>query len=111
MLRRTPATQRRGLVLLAVLVVVVVLSLAAYRYSDVMQAEARASASASRVVQSRSFADSGLAYTMALLAGHPNVTLGGNPLNNPEMFNGIEVPAGPNGRPGRFYVVSISPAD
>ena len=56
---------------------------------------ARAAASVARAVQARSFADSGVAYTMALLAGNPSVTLGGNPWNNPEKFNGIEVPAGP----------------
>ena len=41
---------------------------------------------------------------MALLAGNPTVTLGGNPWNNPEMFNGIDVPAGAEHRPGRFHI-------
>ncbi|MGL4550561.1 MAG: general secretion pathway protein GspK, partial [Gemmataceae bacterium] len=111
MRRRTPPASRRGLVLLAVLVVVVLLSLAAYRYNDVMVAESRATASAARATQSRSFADSGLAYTMAMLAAGPSGPLGGSTYSNPDQFSGIEVPAAPNGRAGRFYVVSVSPAD
>src|SRR4051812_34286148 len=106
MRRRTPATSRRGFVLLAVLVVIVLLSLAAYRYNDLMTAEARATASVARSVQARSFADSGVAYTMALLAANPASPADGNPWNTPGLFSGITVPAGPNGRGGRFHVIS-----
>lgn len=106
MRRRIPPTTRRGLVLLAVLVVVVLLSLVAYRYNDLMTAEARAAGSAIRYIQARSFADSGVAYTMALLAGDPSVTLNNSPYINPEAFSAVPIPVTDEARPGSFWVVS-----
>jgi hypothetical protein len=104
-LRRQP---RKAVVLLAVLVVVVLLSLAAYKYSDYMMSEYRATDSAVRASQARLAADSGIAYVTAYLAGNIDQTLGGNPYENPSMFQNIPIPStDPKARPMRFSILSL----
>lgn len=99
---------RRGVVLLAVLMVVVVLSLAAYKYNDWMLAEYRASEMTVRASQSRAFAESGVHYAAALLAGDTDSTLAGNPWDNASLFQGIAVPhTGTDPWTGRFSIVSL----
>ncbi|MFQ3591955.1 MAG: type II secretion system protein GspK [Gemmataceae bacterium] len=95
---------RRGVVLLAVVVVVVLLALAAYRYSDMMASEYRAATSGVRAIQSRSLAESGVAYTAALLATGAAREV--NVFNNPQLFQNIPVPSPNNLLPGRFCVIS-----
>ena len=63
--RSADRTQRRGVVLLAVLVVVVLLTLAAYQYSELMLAEYQAADSYTRSLQARALADSGVHYAAA----------------------------------------------
>jgi type II secretory pathway component PulK len=77
----------------AVLVVVASLSLAGYHYSDMMVAESKASEYAHRSAQARAFAESGIHYAAAMLANPDNYngTLGGNPWNNPGVFQGQSV--------------------
>src|ERR1019366_2860258 len=103
----TKAKPRRGIVLVAVLVVVVLLSLAGYQYSDLMLSEYRASESAHRAVQAQKFADSGIHYGAALLSNPDNFNnlLGGNPWNNPAMFQGIRL-QGDNDLKGLFDIVA-----
>jgi type II secretory pathway component PulK len=88
-------TKRRGVVLVAVLIVVSSLSLMAYHYSDSMVSESKASDYAHRNVQARAFAESGIHYAASMLSSPDNINnyLGGNPWNNPLMFQGISVPA------------------
>jgi type II secretory pathway component PulK len=108
MLRSPSLPRRRAVVLVAVLIVIVLLSLAAYKYNDWMIAEARATDSSIRATQARAFATSGVHYTAALLAGNMDQTLGGNPWDNSESFQGIAVPsADANARTGRFTVLSL----
>src|SRR5215203_3855928 len=98
-------TSRKAVVLLAVLVVVVLLSLAAYKYSDFMLSEYRANDSALRAAQARLAADSGVHYAAAMLAAGDQA-LGGNPYENPQIFQNIQVPSSdPRARPMRFTVV------
>ncbi|MFO0846413.1 MAG: type II secretion system protein GspK [Gemmataceae bacterium] len=112
MLLYRASPRRRGVVLLAVLIVVVLLSLAAYKYNDWMTAEAKAADSGLRADQARAFAASGVHYAAALLAGDTSQTLGGNPWDNAEKFQHVQVPtAGQHARPGRFSVVSVRPPD
>src|SRR6516165_6163284 len=90
---RKTSNKRRGVVLVAVLIVVASLSLAGYHYSDLMMAESKASEYAHRSVQARAFAESGIHYAAAMLANPDNYngTLGGNPWNNPGVFQGQSV--------------------
>jgi type II secretory pathway component PulK len=67
-MRHTKATNRKAVVLLAVLVVIVILTLAAYQFSDLMSAENRAADSYIRAAQARALADSGVQYAAAVLA-------------------------------------------
>ncbi len=104
--------RRRGLVLLAVLIIVVLLALAAYKYNDWMTSEARAAASSLHADQARAFAYSGVQYAAALLASDPELTLTGNPWDNPGLFQHIPVPsAARNARLGRFSVLSLNVDD
>jgi hypothetical protein len=102
--------KRRAFVLLAVLVVIVLLSLAAYRYTDWMTAEGRATQSSIKAMQARSFAVSGMHYAAAQLVSAEG-SLGGNPYDNAGVFQGIEVPIpnAPASRTGRFAVLSVLP--
>lgn len=111
-MKASPLSQkRRAVVLLAVLVVVVLLSLASYKYADLMLGEYRAAYSSARAAQARAFADSGVAYTMALLAD-PQLDLvtGGNLWNNPDAFSQPMSSPDPRNQ-GRFFVVSLSTPD
>ena len=101
------ADKRRGVVLIAVLVVVASLSLAGYHYSDSMVSEYKASENAHRNVQARTFAASGVHYTAALLSNPENfaAVLNGNPWNNPNMFQNIEIDPGSNLK-GRFSIIA-----
>jgi type II secretory pathway component PulK len=107
--QRPAGRKREGVVLLAVLVIVVVLTLAAYQLSEMMMAEYRAADSYKRSVQARALADSGVAYTAALLA-NPEAfqsTLGGNPYDNPGAFQGLLVHQSEFARHrGRFSVIA-----
>src|SRR5205085_8499070 len=105
-------SRRPAAVLLAVLIVIVLLSLAAYKYSDWMSAEAKAAEMSARAGQARAFAVSGVHYTAALLAGGTDETLGGNPYDNPDSFQDVEVPAsGQHARTGKFSVLALVPPD
>jgi type II secretory pathway component PulK len=102
------AGRRQGYVLLAVLIVIVILSLAAYRYSDMTSAEFRATQNLLKNNQAKALADSGIHYTMALLAD-PNAytnTLNSNPFNNPAAFSNISVDLG-NGKTGYFSIMCL----
>jgi type II secretory pathway component PulK len=97
---------RKAVVLLAVLVVTVLLTLAAYKYSDYMLSEYRATDAAIRASQAKMYADSGVAWTAAHLVGD---NLGGNPWDNSGTFQNVTVGApDSNGRQdGRFTVLSL----
>ena len=75
---------RRGVALIAVLVVVAVLALAAYRFSDLMNAEYQAADSYAKSVQAKGGSDSAVAYLCAVLANDPYGlnTLNGNLYDN-----------------------------
>lgn len=99
--------RREGYVLLAVLIVIVVLSLAAYRYSDMMSAEYRASDRILRNAEAKALADSGIHYTISLLADKTAFTstpINGNPYDNREAFFDKTLN---NGRTGRFSVTCV----
>ncbi len=105
----SPAPTRSGVVLIAVLVVVVLLSLAAYQYGEVMTNEYKAADAAARAAQARALAWSGVHYAAALLANPDSMTgtLGGNPYDNPSVFQNIAVGDFDNPRwRGRFSIVS-----
>src|SRR5262245_56657672 len=90
---KTGATQRTGLVLLAVLIVLVLLSLIAYNYSDLMTEEYKASDNFHKAAQVRAFADSGIHYAIAVLSD-PNAlsgVLSDNPYDNPSVFRAHSV--------------------
>jgi len=93
-------------VLLAVLIVIVVLSLAAYRYSDMMLAEYRATDRILKNAEAKALADSGIHYAAAILTD-PNAmtTIGSNPYNNSTYFQNVAVDLG-NGKQGFFSVVT-----
>jgi type II secretory pathway component PulK len=99
-------SQREAYVLVAVLIVIVVLTLAAYRYSDMMMSEFRASDRILKNVEARTIADSGIQYTMALLADKSALTstLGDNPYDNEGVFKDHKFS---DDTRGRFSIVSI----
>src|SRR3954451_1185313 len=100
------ARSRKAVVLLAVLVVTVLLTLAAYKYSDYMLSEYRATDAAIRSSQAKMYADSGVAYTAAMLVGDG---LGGNPWDNAAAFQSVSVgmPDSDGRQDGRFTVLSL----
>src|SRR5579885_2801284 len=111
-IRATAGDRRRGIALIAVLMVVAILALAAYRFSDLMSAESLAADSFTRSVQARAAADSGVAYTAALLANDPtgqNI-LNGTPYDNAPMFQDQLVHDGNTPRQRLRFSV-LSPAD
>src|SRR5689334_22928261 len=104
---RATSDRRQGLVLISVLMVIVILSLAAYEYSEWMLAEYRAVDSGTRAAQARALAESGVSYTAALLASGGDV-LNGNPFDNSDAFDHIEVPTtSKRGKPGWFSVLTL----
>jgi len=88
---------RHGYVLIAVLVVIVVLSLVAYRFTDAMTSEYRASVRTADMAQARAAAASGVNYVAALLADPTTrAEILGNSLNNPSRFQSIPVRSDPS---------------
>ncbi len=86
---------RGGYVIFAVLIVIVVLSLVAYRFTESMSAEVRASAHANDDAQAKLAAVSGLHYAAAVLSDRATFygELEGNPFDNDDVFDRVEVPA------------------
>src|SRR4051794_40501427 len=110
----SPPGGRKGVVLLAVLITVTLLTLAAYEFSELMLAEYRAAESSKRAAQARALADSGVHYAAALLSS-PDAysgTLGSNPYDNTQAFQGILAQPDDNARfRGRFSVVALRDPD
>ena len=112
-LHTSPAA-RRGSVLIAVLIVVVVLSLVAYRFTDSMTAQRRASQRTADAVQARAAAVSGVHWAAASLADPDTFhgVLQGDPtVHNADVF-GEQIywtdPNVPNSkRQAKFQIVSI----
>lgn len=110
----SPARDRKGFVLLAVLGVVVLLALGAYQFSELMLAEDRAAERSVRVAQARAAADSGVQYALALLADPANLqTLtGGNPYDAASAFQNVTVAASDDLRAqARFSIVAAGEGD
>jgi type II secretory pathway component PulK len=86
---------RGGYVIFAVLVVVVVLSLVAYRFADSMTSEHRAAVRSNDDAQAKAAAISGMHYAAAVLSDRDTFAneLGGNPYDNPDIFEQFEVAA------------------
>jgi type II secretory pathway component PulK len=105
--RHSVSPRRRAVVLISVLVVVTILSLAAYTFSEMVTSEYKAADTSRRLTQAHALADSGVAYTMALLSDRNSVqnTLNGNPRDNSAAFSGQTVFQGDGGRTGRFSIV------
>lgn len=97
---------RPAYVLIAVLIVVVVLSLAAYRYSDMMMSEFRATDRIHKNVEAKALADSGIQYTIALLSDKKAITgtLANNPYDNESVFKDHKIS---DDAKGRFSIVTI----
>jgi type II secretory pathway component PulK len=109
-----PTGGRKGVVLLAVLVIITLLTLAAYEFSELMLAEYRAAESSRRAAQARALADSGVHYAAALLSSSDafSGTLGSNPYDNTQAFQGILVHDDEQARfRGRFSVVALRDPD
>jgi type II secretory pathway component PulK len=105
--RRTPG-KRRGLVLPLVLIVVALLSLAAYAFSEMMLVEFQAAKVNERQAQSRTLAESGVAYLQDFLKELDDYQrqLGGR-YNNPTYFQAVLAAQGEVSRDqGRFTIVS-----
>jgi hypothetical protein len=117
MLYRTPSSgrpRREGVVLIAVLVVVAVLALAAYQYSELMNAETRASVGATRAAQTRRAAESGVHYVAAILSDptYFSETLNSNPYDNPTYFKDVLVQDSDNPRNRlRFSIIGLRAPD
>ena len=104
--------ERSGYVLIAVLIVIVVLSLVAYRFTDAMSADYRASVRTADMAQARVAAVSGIHYAAALLADpESRASLLGSTLNNPGLFDQIPVRTDPNSvnRNAYFSIVAFAP--
>ena len=104
--------RRSGYVLIAVLIVIVVLSLVAYRFTDAMSADYRASVRTADMAQARVAAVSGIHYAAALLADpESRASLLGSTLNNPGLFDQIPVRTDPNSvnRNAYFSIVAFAP--
>jgi type II secretory pathway component PulK len=101
------SSERRGIVLIAVIIIISLLTLAAYQYSELMAAEAKASAAVVKAARARAAAESGVNFA-ALLVSDPTLMaerLGGNPFDNPDVFSQVSI--GPEGT--NFFSV-VSPA-
>ena len=96
---------RRGVVLLAVLVVLAVLILVAYRVSQSMTSEARATDSYVRQMQAQALAESGIHYVMAILTNPSTTVTSGNLICNPTLFQDIVILD--SDTPGNKGMVSI----
>jgi hypothetical protein len=104
---------RRGSVLIAVLIVVVVLSLVAYRFTDSMSAQRRASQRGADAVQTRAAAVSGVHAAAAWLADPETYHdyFGSDPTQDNENFYNVAYWTDPNNskRQVRFSVVAVVP--
>lgn len=91
--------RRDGYVIFAVLIVVVVLSLVAYRFAESMTGEYRAGVRAADGAQAKMAAVSGLHYAAAVLADRETFynELNGNPFDNPDVFERVEMAGSPGG--------------
>lgn len=91
--------RREGYVIFAVLIVVVVLSLVAYRFAESMTGEYRAGVRAADGAQAKMAALSGLHYAAAVLADRETFygELNGNPFDNPDIFERVEMVNAPGG--------------
>lgn len=85
---------RDGYVIFAVLIVVVVLSLVAYRFTDSMTSEYRASVRTNDDTQLKMAAVSGLHYAAAVLSDRATFygELEGDPFDNEDIFGEFELP-------------------
>src|SRR6266849_7188222 len=110
MRRRTKKQPRRkAIVLILVLVVVTVMSLAAYKFSELMTAEYKASDSYRKQAQARAMADSGIHCAMAMLSNSDAFTntLNSNPYDNAAAFQNQMVQAAEAGKPQlRFSIIA-----
>jgi Type II secretion system (T2SS), protein K len=100
---------RPGYVLVVILLVIVVLSLTAYRFADAMSSELQVAARNSEAAQAKTFAISGIHYTMGLLADPNSLAnvLNNNPFDNPDALANVTITTeGPRGG-GRFSIVSV----
>ncbi len=108
----TTANSRDGYVIFAVLLVVVVLSLVAYRFTESMTAEYRASTRANDDAQAKLAAVSGLHYAAAVLSDRATFygELEGNPFDNTDIFERVELPAagGTARKKGLFDIRSVA---
>ncbi|VTR91834.1 general secretion pathway protein k : Type II secretory pathway component PulK-like protein OS=Planctomyces limnophilus (strain ATCC 43296 / DSM 3776 / IFAM 1008 / 290) GN=Plim_3639 PE=4 SV=1: T2SK [Gemmata massiliana] len=97
--------RRDGYVIFAVLIVIVVLSLVAYRFTAAMTAEAQASARARDDAQVKLAAVSGLHYAAAVLSDRDSFVseLEGNPFDNSDVFERVEVAASGNSRRTAYF--------
>lgn len=99
-------TRRLGSVLLLVVVVVGMLTLAAYNFTQSMLTEYEAAAMATRDVQSRATADSGVEFAATIL-GNRSTVAAENLIHNPQLFMGRVVSASINPRANcRFTIIS-----
>lgn len=102
------ARDRAGVVLVLVLVAIALLSLAAYTFSQWMFAEREAAWVAGRGAQARALTDSGVAWIEHHLTLDPDTLReAGGLYENPDLFRGVLVADGDQGRDrGRFTVVA-----
>src|SRR5258708_17113278 len=98
---------RRGYVLIVVLIVIVVLSLAAYRYTDMMMSELRATNRILKNAEAKALADSGIHYAAALLSDTTAFTgtLNSNPYDNASVFKDVNLNI--DGLKGRFSIMAV----
>ena len=97
---------RVGSILLLVVVVVGMLTLAAYNFTQSMLTEYEAAAMATRDVQSRMTADSGVEFAATIL-GNRSTVAAENLIHNPQLFMGRVVSASTNPRANcRFTIIS-----
>ncbi len=106
----THANRREGYVIFAVLIVVVVLSLVAYRFTESMTAEYRASSRTTDDAQVKLAAVSGLHYAAAVLSDRETFysDLGGNPFDNPEFFDQIPVGSETSRKQSYFSIRAVA---
>ncbi len=109
-------SRRAGYVIFAVLVVIVVLSLVAYRFTATMTAEAQASARARTDAQVKLAAVSGLHYAAAVLSDRETFAseLDGNPFDNSDVFERVEISSSGGSGTGRsayFDIRSVARLD
>jgi type II secretory pathway component PulK len=88
--KATFATSRSATALIIVLIVIMMLSLGAYSFSQLMNAEARATVLFDRDSQARALADSAVEVAAAVLGKPDDVTVV-DLYHSPELFGGIEL--------------------